>query len=260
MRVAVLLAGVMVGGCCLKPPAMAPDVFVPATGVLRRAVVAGLTAVDRSAYGGWGGACPGSDVDADVFGELCRERGLQVAVFHNAAATRAALEAAARAACRGMKEGDLLVLYVSGHGGQVNDGDTTEADELSETLCLWDGQMTDTYLSKVLGEVPAGVRVFFVTDTCNSGTNYRRRSYVRAMPAPFQAAMIHYGGCADGANSMGGPQGGVFTTALIDAWSETGSYRSWFTNAAARMPQTQVAVYEEYGAVTDGFRNGRALE
>ena len=104
------------------------------------------------------------------------------------------------------------------------------------------------------------MRVFFVTDTCNSGTNYRRRSYKKALPAPFHAALIHYGGCADGQSSVGGPQGGVFTTALVDAWDETGTYRSWFTNAAALMPGTQVPVYDEYGTVLDSFRNGRALE
>ncbi len=258
------LAGGLMAGCASQPePQPVADYtndFAAVTGVVRRAVVAGLTAVDPAAYGGWAGSCPGCDVDADTFAMLCREQGLQVSLHMNAQATKANLEAAARAACTGMRAGDLLVLYVSGHGGQVNDGDPTEADGLSETLCLWDGQMTDTYLSTVLAEIPPGVRVFFVTDTCNSGTNYRRRSYRAAVPAPFRAALIHYGGCADGQSSFGGPQGGVFTTALIDAWSETGTYRSWFTNAAALMPGTQVAVYEEFGTVTEAFRNGRALE
>ena len=260
----IVLAGGLMAGCASQPEPQAvadyTNDFPVVTGVVRRAVVAGLTAVDPAAYGGWAGSCPGCDVDADTFAMLCREQGLQVSLHMNAQATKANLEAAARAACTGMRAGDLLVLYVSGHGGQVDDGDPTEADGLSETLCLWDGQMTDTYLSTVLAEIPPGVRVFFVTDTCNSGTNYRRRSYRAAVPAPFRAALIHYGGCADGQSSFGGPQGGVFTTALIDAWSETGTYRSWFTNAAALMPGTQVAVYEEFGTVTEAFRNGRALE
>jgi hypothetical protein len=257
--VLIVLAGGLMGGCASQPaPQPVADYsndFPAVTGVVRRAVVAGLTAVDPAAYGGWAGACPGCDVDADTFALLCREKGLQVSLHMNAQATKANLEAAARAACTGMRAGDLLVLYVSGHGGQVDDGDTTEADGLSETLCLWDGQMTDTYLSTVLAEIPAGVRVFFVTDTCNSGTNYRA-----ALPAPFHAALIHYGGCADGQSSVGGPQGGVFTTALIDAWDESGSYQTWFTNAAALMPSTQIPTYEEFGTVTEAFRNGRALE
>lgn len=262
--VLIALAGVLISGCASQPApqpvASYTNDFTAVTGVVRRAVVAGLTAVDPAAYGGWEGACPGCDVDADTFAMLCRQQGLQVSLHYNAQATKGALEAAARAACVGMHAGDLLVLYVSGHGGQVDDGDPTEADGLSETLCLWDGEMTDTYLSTVLAEIPAGVRVFFVTDTCNSGTNYRRRSYRAALPAPFRAALIHYGGCADGKSSFGGPQGGAFTTALIDAWSETGTYRAWFTNAAALMPATQAPVYEEFGTVTEAFRSGRALE
>jgi len=160
-----------------------------------------------------------------------------------------------------MSAGDLLVLYLSGHGGQVADGDATEPDGLSETLCLWDGEMTDTYLSGILADVPAGARVFLVTDTCNSGTNYRRRRNLRrAMPAPFAAALIHFGGCADGASSYGSAQGGVFTTALIDAWRDGISYKAWFEEAERLMrSHPQVPVYDEYGAVTDEFRHGQAF-
>lgn len=226
----------------------------------RRAVVVGLTAVDPAAYGGWSGACPGCDVDADVFGLLCREEGLQVRLLHNAQATRSGLERAFRQAVDGLAEGDLLVLYVSGHGGQVDDGDPTEDDGLSETLCLWDGPMTDTYLSGLLAEIPVGVRLFFVTDTCNSGTNYRRRRRLaRALPQPFRASLIHFGGCADGFASFGTEQGGIFTTALIDAWRAGISYREWFDAAARLLPGHQVAVYAEHGPVTEGFRNGEAL-
>ena len=126
----------------------------------------------------------GCDVDADLFGLLCAEQGLEVEILHNAQATRSGLEGSLCRACEGLAAGDLLVLYVSGHGGQVDDGDPTEADGLSETLCLWDGEMTDTYLSGLLARIPAGARLFFVTDTCNSGTNYRRRRRLdRAVPA-----------------------------------------------------------------------------
>ena len=101
----------------------------------------------------------------------------------------------------------MLVLYVSGHGGQVDDGDTTEADGLSETLCLWDGEMTDTYLAGLLAQIPAGVRLFFVTDTCNSGTNYRRRRRLdKAVPAAFRAGLIHFGGAPTGSAASGAPR------------------------------------------------------
>jgi hypothetical protein len=258
----LILAAAILAGC--QHGGTTPDggnPFVPAEGGVRRAVVAGLTAVDPAAYGGWSGACPGCDVDADLFGLLCVEQGLQVKILHNAQATRAGLERSLREACEGLAAGDLLVLYVSGHGGQVDDGDTTETDGLSETLCLWDGEMTDTYLAGLLARIPAGVRLFFVTDTCNSGTNYRRRRRLdKAVPAAFRAGLIHFGGCADGFSSYGSAQGGVFTTALIDAWREGIGYQAWFRAAAGLMPAHQVAVYTEHGDVTEAFRKGRALQ
>jgi hypothetical protein len=235
--------------------------FPAVTGVVRRAVVVGLTAVDPRAYGGWDGACPGCDVDASAFALLCREQGLQVAELHNAAATVGKVKKAGRAAWKDMKAGDLFVLFVSGHGGQVKDEDDDEDDGKDETLCLWDGQCTDDYLRALWEEIPAGVRVLYVTDTCNSGTNYKGgpRLVGRSLPRGYEGAMIHFGGCADGESSYGSAQGGSWTTALIDGWSGTNSYRGWFDGAAVVMPAGQVPVYAEYGAVTAAFRDGVAL-
>ena len=92
---AVIVAGCQFGGTTPD----GGDPFVPAEGLVRRALVAGLTAVDPAAYGGWSGACPGCDVDADLFGLLCSEQGLQVKTLHNAQATRAGLERSLREAC-----------------------------------------------------------------------------------------------------------------------------------------------------------------
>jgi len=136
-----------------------------------------------------------------------------------------------------------------------------EDDGQDETLCLWDGQCTDDYLRSLWEEIPGGVRVLYVTDTCNSGTNYKGgpRSVRRSLPRGYKGAMIHFGGCADGESSYGSEQGGSWTTALIDGWSGTATYRGWFDGAAAAMPAGQVPVYAEYGGVTEGFRGGPAL-
>ena len=231
--------------------------FTSATGFVSRAVVAGLTAVDPYSWGGWNGACPGCDVDSSIFYEMCLESGAQVALFQNNSATRANLLRAARAAWADMKPGDLFIFYVSGHGGQANDLDGDEDDAQDETICLWDGPLTDDVLRDLWDEVPAGVRVFMVTDTCHSGTNFKvkPRSLRGSIPREFKGGLIHYGGCADGAYSYGSESGGVFTTALVDAWSPANTYLTLFARAASQMPKNQTPTYAEWGAVGDAFRN-----
>lgn len=258
---AVAMAALAAAGCVQVQPPGPVDVEPVATGDVQRvAVVLGLTAVNPDRYGGWNGACPGCDVDADVFGLLCRERGLRTTILHNEQATSTALALAASDAYSTMRAGDLLVLFVSGHGGQVQDTNGDEADGQDETLCLWDGQLTDDLLAQMWARIPAGVRVLFITDTCNSGTNYRRRSIRRTVPRAYAGQLIHFGGCADGESSFGSPQGGTFTTALIDAWSADQSVLRWFEAARQRMPRSQVPAYAEFGEVSDAFRHGRALE
>ena len=249
-------------GCQAAPvdPAPVPGPVVT-NSVMRRAVVAGLTSVDPAAYQGWAGACPGCDVDAQVFAMLCEQQGILTTELHNAQATKAGLLGACRAAWKGLQTGDLLVLYVSGHGGQIRDTSGDEADGQDETLCLWDGELSDDVLGELWQEMPAGVRVLFVTDTCNSGSNfkYRPRRLFRSIPRAYSGQLIHFGGCADGKTSSGSESGGVFTTALIDGWSSTNSYAQWFNAAASNMPKSQVLQYLEYGSVLDSFRSAQAL-
>jgi hypothetical protein len=239
------------------PAAGIGDSFAPSTGFVARAVVAGLTFVDPLSYKGWDGKCPGCDVDAETFTLMCVESGVQVETFHNAAATRQNLLDAARRAWADMKPGDLFIFYISGHGGQENDIDGDEEDGQDETLCLWDGPLSDDVLRALWNEVPAGVRVFMVSDTCHSGSNfrYKPRSLQKSIPDAFKGGLIHYGGCADGFYSYGSSSGGTFTTALVDGWSATNTYVSWFAAAAATMPKNQIPSYSEWGNVTDEFRH-----
>ena len=214
----------------------------------RRALVVGMTAVDPASWGGWSGACPGSDVDASTMALLCREQGIPATTLANAQATREAVLSAARSLWAGLTAGDLLVIYYSGHGGQVRDTNGDEEDGQDETICLWDGPLTDDTLAALWSEMPAGLRVFFVTDSCHSGTNYRqRRTLRRSIPRDCPVSILHFGGAADGASSHGDAQGGTFTTALIDAWRAGQTYRAWYDTAASRMPKWQTPVLSEWG-------------
>lgn len=214
------------------------------------AVVAGLTRVDPAAYRGWAGECPGSDVDASVFALMCEQEGVPVVRLANAQATRKGIELYARQAAASLAPGGLLILYYSGHGGQLRDasgGD--EPDGQDETICLWDGQLRDDDVWNLLQKLPDGIRVWMVTDSCHSGTNYRGvHDYAGGIAARASRtdgegaalSLLHWGGCGDGQFSYGSEQGGSFTTALVDAWERGQSYAAWFDKAKSVCDRKQI--------------------
>ena len=69
------------------------------------------------------------------------------------------------------KEGDLVFIYYSGHGSQVKaDEKDEEEDMLNEAWCLYDGLLIDNELYRLWRYFAAGLRIFFVSDSCHSGT------------------------------------------------------------------------------------------
>lgn len=278
----MIMAAALAAGCVYVPVATVDP--GPVTPSPAAAVVVGLTSVDPAAYGGWAGSCPGSDVDANAMAKLCSDTGIPATVLTNAEATvyrflSACANAAAAvtpAAAAGLRP--LVLIYYSGHGGQVDDANGDEADGKDETLCLWGGQLVDDVMADGLALFPAGVRVAFITDSCNSGTNYRSpgdwAGVVRARSNRSRGAIkcqfIHIGGCGDGESSFGGPGGGVATTTLLSVYrSVTGTtllsyppqqqrltWKQWFDFSAASMPRNQKLVWSE----VNGFGDMEAMK
>lgn len=225
------------------------------------AVVAGLTRVDPAAYNGWGGDCPGSDVDAETFALMCEGEGVPFALLRNTGATRAGVLDAARGMVTTLAPDGLLILYFSGHGGQKRQAVSgSEPDGQDETICLWDGQLRDDDVWAMLKRLPEGMRVWMITDSCNSGTNYRGvHDYAGGIAAAAAregrgesaVSLLHWGGCGDGESSYGSPQGGHFTTALVDAWRRGQSYAEWFEAARRLTPRAQVPTCTALGAAVE---------
>ena len=231
----------------------------------RLAICLGTTRVDPAAYDGWPGTCPGCDRDAARFATLCHDAGFNgVQVLVNEAAQPRFLKPAFVEASKLLTTGDLLVLYYSGHGGQQWDTSGDEQDAMDETLCLYSGELVDDDIARFLCKLRRGVRVLFVTDTCNSGTNFRGRGrvkrstpvVVRKAPQQFKGSLLHFGGCEDGRSSYGAEDGGVFTNALLDVmWCHSRrplTYADWFDRAAGRMPEYQTPVFSFWGET--GFK------
>jgi hypothetical protein len=77
------------------------------------------------------------------------------------------------------KKGDLLIFHFSGHGSQILDRDNDELkDHMDELICPYnmnwdDGYITDDMLRAILDQLPQGVKMEIMLDSCHSGTGTR---------------------------------------------------------------------------------------
>lgn len=215
---------------CASAPRTAPGETVP-----RAALVVHLSNVDPAAYNGWNGDCPGTDRDAEKVCAALAGMGVPFVHLADGEATVAGVLAAAERVSGSVAPGGLLMLYFSGHGGQRLDAGADEGDALDETICLWDGQLSDDVVWEALCRVPDGVRVWLVTDCCNSGTNFRGapHDYARGVGRWWRREpdLLHWGAAADGTSAIGTSRGGFFTLALERAWKPGMTYAEWFAAA-----------------------------
>ncbi|MCK6592386.1 MAG: caspase family protein [Polyangiaceae bacterium] len=232
------------------------------------AVLAGLSRVDAAAYGGWTGenGCWGCELDVDNMMKIMAPLGFTAATLKTEKATAENILKALRAAAKMVKPGDIFVFYYSGHGGTAVDANGDEIDKQDETLIAYDRPLLDDELAEVWNEFEPGVRIFMASDSCHSGTNFRALGGqpVRA-PAlissksmrEMRAQLIHMGGCRDDGTSAGYTGGGAFTMALCDIWHDgafKGNYSDLLKKVAARVRETQIPQYNEYGPVSGDFR------
>lgn len=84
------------------------------------------------------------------------------------------------------KPGDLRVISYSGHGAQyAGTGSEDEPDRVNEVLCPYDFDWTpgrmiqDKELFELFKAVPAGVSVWFLSDSCHSGDLIKRQKNAR---------------------------------------------------------------------------------
>jgi hypothetical protein len=147
-------------------------------------------------------------------------------------------------------------------------------DGKDETLVAYDRQIIDDELDPIWLAAPQGARLLMISDSCNSGTNYRSMmTCTRSSPftpieckkvkSEMKAQMIHFGGCRDGFTASGYRGGGEFTMSLCAAWENgafEGSYKELFDETVNILETEQKPQYSEYGPVADEFRNSRPFQ
>jgi hypothetical protein len=244
----------------------------------RRAVCIGLTAVDPYYYGGWDGDCPGCDVDAKGMYALLTQNGFTAKLMLNAAAKWKEVRKAILDMAAGMIPGDLLVVAMSGHGGQMPDDNGDEEDKIDETICMWDGQVRDDDVFKLISELPQGIRLVLINDQCHSEGNFRAMIRATQQAVSFgawgkrivrplirrqvgwQGQLIQFAGCREASYSYGGNSGGTWTQSLLRVYHANFTWRQWFDVGLSKMPSNQVPQWVEGFQVQDSFRNGPVLK
>jgi hypothetical protein len=243
------------------------------------AVLVGLKGVDPATYGGWNGTagCWGCELDVDNVERILSGLGYQTRTLKTAEATRDRILSALYRAADNLTAGDIFVFYYSGHGGQQPDVNGDETDGRDETLVAYDREVIDDKIHEALGRFASGVRVVMISDSCNSGSNYRGRMTVpmneQAIFRPvarkaretvgMKAQLIHLGGCRDGFTSAGYQHGGAFTIALCEAWQDgafAGNFKELHAKLCTVISSSQQPQYNEYGPVSEEFRNQRAFD
>lgn len=219
-------------------------------------------------------ACAAAEKDVDNIHRILYPLGYDVRTLKTETGTKDNILRFLRYAAGRIEPEDIFVFYFAGHGGQQpNIGSDWEQDGQDETLIAYDGWIRDDELNEIWLLFKPGARILMISDSCNSGTNYRNtgRDHV-VEPTPFlpiqpadyrtqeqmDAQMIHLGGCYDGMGSAGYAEGGAFTLGIVRAWSNgnfRGDYQEFLEVVKSYIRSTQTAVYNEYGPVTETYRN-----
>ena len=145
--------------------------FVPLNdGILRKAVLVGINAYDGCPLDG----CVNDANDVKKF--LIEKHGFDPAnikILLDSKATTEAIKEALVWLTSGLKAGDIIAFWYSGHGAQTPN--PNEADGLSECICPVDfdwsreRMITDKDLVEIFSTIPEGVIFNWGSDSCHSG-------------------------------------------------------------------------------------------
>jgi len=136
----------------------------------------GLNFVDPAHYGGWDGELRACEFDANDMAAIAKRLGYaEATVLLTREATSGRFVQEMLRLSKAAVPGDFLLLTYSGHGGQIPDEGSEEDDKYDETWCLYDRQVIDDEIYRLLGQFKAGVRILSLSDSCHSGSVLRER-------------------------------------------------------------------------------------
>lgn len=178
------------------------------------------------------GACPGAKFDSDRMYSLISKYAQDTVLLQDDKATRATVRSAIETAIAKSENG-LFILYYSGHGGSDPFPDTgiEETDGRDEYICLYDNYFRDNEVWSLISKCKG--RVFIITDSCHSQSQFRSRRFLLRPPLGFDHtinesysfSMLCWSGCPDSDYSYGSSTGGQFTNTLLKYFSSSYTYQ-----------------------------------
>lgn len=146
-------------------------------------------------YPGTGSDLNGCVNDARDWKAALEKRGYSVSLLLDGEATYSRMARGIRQLVASGKSGDTLVFTYSGHGSWLPDQDGDEADGRDEMLCPHDvdsgAYLMDDELAEVFGRKKEGVRLYFISDSCHSGTVARFMGAAPGSGAVVQPRFLH---------------------------------------------------------------------
>jgi hypothetical protein len=186
-------------------------------------------------------------------------------------------------------DGDILFLYFSGHGSQVNDTGNDEPDGLDNYILLYDDDFYDDELMILLKFFRPGVRVFCIFDACHSSTMVDTdvtsrnkndidrftskltngfRKYIETLnKVDLKCSVKSISGAWDLRTASDGDSNSLFTEYLLRVW-DNGNYNknifSYFKDVRSKIilekGSVNMPVYQKRGPGIGKFNTMRPYE
>ena len=138
----------------------------------RLAIHVAVDVLNQTIYKGDYPTLYGCKKDLALFKSLTDDKYEQI-IFEDKNAIRSNVLSALEKAVERLRDGDELVFTYSGHGGTYNDNGSDEIDGKDECLVLHDGLWMDDEIYDLHQRFADGVKIFWYTDSCHSGTSTR---------------------------------------------------------------------------------------
>jgi Caspase domain len=205
----------------------------------------GTNRLNPNSYEGWDGQLFGAVPDAKSMQLLASSLGYHPSILTDALARSDCLLTGLNKLSAKLRQGDTLLLTMSGHGGhEIGSG---RAGRTQETWVLFDKQLRADDLYDAFAKFKSGVTIIVVQDSSHAAAF--RRSTGKTQ---LSANLIVIAGSKTTEIAMDGEKQGAFTEALLKTWNNgkfSGNYESFVDAIRKKMPVTQTP--QLYTYITD---------